>query len=123
MKCFIHLEKEAVAACRQCGKGMCADCSAYSGHTGICPECRLKGFKQEVAQKRAAYDEEHKQQVWDVAKAVLLCWLIIPVFVGLYRFFKHKKAKESLGARIAALNNEIKKLESVLQRRGGAAFV
>ena len=123
MKCFVHIDNEAVAACRQCGKGMCADCSAYSGHTGICPECRLKDFKQEVAQKRAAYNEEHKEQIWDVVKAVLLCWLIIPIFMGLYRFFKHKNAKEALQARIDQLSGEIKKLENVLQKRGGAAFV
>ena len=123
MKCFIHLEQEAIAACRQCGKGMCADCSSYSNHSGICPECRLNGFKKEVAQKRSEYDELHKEQVWAVVKAVLLCWLIVPIFVGLYRFFDKKKQKEDLLMRIGTLNKEIKKLENVRARRGGAAFV
>ena len=123
MKCFIHLDKEAIAACRQCGKGMCGDCSAYSGHSGICPECRLKGFKAEVAEKSAKMDELHREFIWRVVKSVLLCWLIIPIFKGLFVGYQIKKEMKATESRIAQLRPEIKKLEGVLQRRGGAAFV
>ena len=123
MKCFIHLETEAVAACRQCGKGMCANCSAYSGHTGICPECRLKEFKVEVAKKSAKMDELHREFIWRVVKSVLLCWLIIPIFKGLFVGYQIKKEMKALESRIAQLRPEIEKLEGVLRRRGGAAFV
>ena len=57
MRCFIHTNVEAIAACRQCGKGMCENCSAYSGHTGICPECRRNEFIAEVNTKQARVEE------------------------------------------------------------------
>ena len=44
MKCFIHGDREAIAVCKLCGKGMCSNCSAYTGHSGICPECRLSSL-------------------------------------------------------------------------------
>ena len=47
MKCFIHINDEAVAVCKQCGKAMCGNCSAYTNHSGICPECRRTEFIQE----------------------------------------------------------------------------
>ena len=63
MKCFIHNEVEAIAACRKCGKGMCQDCSAYSGHTGICPECRRQEFILEATQKKARIVELERVSV------------------------------------------------------------
>lgn len=47
MRCFIHPQTEAIAVCKRCGKAMCDDCSSYSGHSGICPECRLNEFRME----------------------------------------------------------------------------
>ena len=92
MKCFVHIEKEAIAACRQCGKGMCEDCSAYSGHTGICPECRLKEFKAEVAQKLQENKELKRDFILRIVKSVLLFWLLlIPVLVGLVVCLKLNK--------------------------------
>ncbi len=45
MKCFIHGGREAIAVCKRCGKGMCSNCSAYTGHSGICPECTLSSLE------------------------------------------------------------------------------
>lgn len=50
MKCFIHTSQEAISVCKKCGKAMCADCSSYSQHSGICPECRREEFIHERAQ-------------------------------------------------------------------------
>lgn len=47
MKCFIHTGQEAISVCKRCGKAMCADCSSYSQHSGICPECRRDDFIKE----------------------------------------------------------------------------
>ena len=47
MNCFIHMNTPAISVCKKCGKAMCADCSAYSNHTGICPECRRGEFIKE----------------------------------------------------------------------------
>ena len=52
MKCFIHMHEEALAVCNRCGKAMCASCSAYSGHKGICPECRRNEFIAERKERQ-----------------------------------------------------------------------
>lgn len=44
MKCFYHVNEDARAVCKKCGKGMCIDCSATSQHKGYCPSCALKVF-------------------------------------------------------------------------------
>lgn len=73
MNCFIHPHKAAVATCKNCGKAMCENCSAYSGHSGICPECRNDEYKRE----RAALIDERKSKIrWIVFEAVI-CALIV----------------------------------------------
>ena len=73
MNCFIHPHKAAVATCKRCGKAMCENCSAYSGHSGICPECRIDEYKRE----RAALIDERKSKIrWIVFEAVI-CALIV----------------------------------------------
>ena len=72
MKCFIHSAMEAVATCKTCGKGMCSDCSAYSGHTGICPACRLKEFEGKYAYKRS----ERKRAI-----AGIVLWAIFSILI------------------------------------------
>ena len=37
MKCFYHEQKDAVGQCRNCGKGLCKDCTIE--HNGICKDC------------------------------------------------------------------------------------
>ncbi|MBR3115884.1 hypothetical protein IKF30_01510 [Candidatus Saccharibacteria bacterium] len=37
MKCFNHIDREAVGQCKNCGKGLCKDCFQQNG--GICNEC------------------------------------------------------------------------------------
>ena len=114
MKCFIHLGAEAIAVCRNCGKGMCADCSAYSGHSGICPECR----KNEFIQERNLLINENKSLVWEIAKSAFLCVFIIPIL----SLVKNIRKKKSNTERIAKLTTEIDRLEKVLSNRGGAEF-
>lgn len=42
MRCFIHREKEAIAVCRACGKGLCPECGTDTGRglgcRGICEQ-------------------------------------------------------------------------------------
>ena len=47
MKCFIHINDEAIAVCKKCGKAMCGNCSAYTNHSGICPECVREDYIKE----------------------------------------------------------------------------
>ncbi len=123
MKCFIHASKEAVAVCRKCGKAMCDDCSSYSGHSGICPECRKKEFEAEVVQNEGMRKKLKWEMIKGVAVTVLLCWTVIGLFVGIYRFIKRKHSREALTARNVTLREEIKRLNEVLSRVGGAAFI
>lgn len=118
MKCFIHNEVEAVAACRKCGKGMCQDCSAYSGHTGICPECRRQEFILEATQKKARIVELEKKRKWNIAKTVLLFWTLHFLYTGVRDHCRMKKELESLRTRVATLDTEIARLTKHMQTNG-----
>ena len=123
MKCFIHFDAEAVAACRTCGKGMCAACSAYSNHSGVCPECRKKEFEEEVS----FLEMKNKDLKWGIVKAaattILLFWTIGGLIVGGVRWYSRKKEYNKNVERIFVLSEEIKKLEKALTDRGTTAFV
>ena len=121
MKCFIHGAKEAVAACRNCGKGMCSDCSAYSGHTGVCPQCRKKELEAERIQKY----QEAKSLLWSIVGwsilTVALCWTVILLLVGGVKIFNRVRARRDAMDRIYYLNGEIAKLDNAL--RQGRAII
>ena len=123
MKCFIHNESEAIATCKKCGKAMCAKCSAYSGHSGICPECRRDEFIAEVKSNNVKI----KELKWDMAKniiwTVLLCWTVIAIPINLVKFFNNMSNKNKLNERNTQLNAEIPTLTKSLNDRGGVAFV
>ena len=123
MKCFVHIQEEAVAACRKCGKGMCANCSAYSGHSGVCPECRKKEFEKEVSR----LSKENHNLKWEIFKAaagtILLCWTIIFGIINGVKWHKRVKLRDSNEARIAKLKTEIDKLNNVLVSRGTGEFI
>lgn len=123
MKCFVHYEAEAIAACRICGKGMCAKCSAYSNHTGICPECRKEEFKKE----RARRERDNKELKWDIFKnaagTILLCWTIIGGIVFGVKWYNSKKVLNNNLERIEVLTKEIERLEKALKNRGTDAFI
>ncbi|MBR5192330.1 MAG: hypothetical protein IKW33_02865 [Clostridia bacterium] len=121
MRCFIHNEQEAISVCKNCGKAMCERCSAYSGHTGVCPECRKKEFEQ----KERFLLEEKKSLLWsaigNIFLAVLLCWTIIGlIFFGVKTFLKFKNRKE-IDTELANLSAEITKLDTALKNRSSDA--
>ena len=123
MKCFCHGGVEAVAACRVCGKGMCAECSAYSGHKGICPACRKEEFEKELAQRYAQHSQCNKDIVAASIWGTLLCWTVIGLIVNVVKIFNRISMKKKLTARIDALTAEIEKLDKVFIYRGTEAFV
>ena len=118
MRCFIHNDVEAIAACRRCGKGMCSNCSAYSGHTGICPECRRNDFIEEARSKRQRVAQLQKDIKWNIAKTVLLFWTLYFLFAGIYEHRKMKKELEALETRIETLDKEIKRLGDYMHTNG-----
>ena len=97
---------------------MCENCSAYSGHTGICPECRRNEFIAEVNTKQARVEELDSKIIWNIVKTVLLCWTIVFLFVGIYRHCKMKDEIAELKARIEKLNAEITRLSRFIQTHG-----
>ena len=122
MRCFVHINEEAIAACRSCGKGMCANCSAYSGHSGICPECRKVEFEKEVKRLKS-YNKELKWGIIGAAAGtILLCWTIIFGLIFGISWYKKKKEYENNEERIFYLESEIEKLNKVLYSRGTATL-
>ena len=113
MKCFIHADREATAVCKKCGKAMCADCSAYSGHTGICPACR----REEFVNERNSLEQEAKGYSlalvgWGLF-TVLLVWILIGLY-GVYRIYRKVKRQNWIRERVAYLNGEIAKIDRAL---------
>lgn len=123
MKCFVHFNQEAVAACRTCGKGMCASCSAYSGHSGICPECRKKEFEKE----RLDRINNVKNLKWNIFKSaaltILLCWTVIFCIVYGVKWYKAKAALKENEEKINYLSREIDKLDKALSNRSANATI
>ena len=123
MKCFVHMDKEAIAVCKTCGKAMCAECSAYSNHSGICPECRKVQFEKERNSLMVAKKELKEEIFWCKVKAILLFWLLlIPVIVNVLKILNRKNQIKEIDERISILSKEIDKLEIALQNKG-AAFI
>ena len=118
MKCFIHGAKEAVAVCMQCGKAMCSNCSAYNGHTGICPECRKEGFLREIIRLK------DKDKNWGkvVAKrwclTILFSWTIIGLIIGICTIIASEEEREKDRKRIEFLQGEVLKLEKATISHG-----
>lgn len=123
MRCFIHNEAEAIATCKRCGKAMCAKCSAYSNHSGVCPECRRDEFIDEVKHNENEIKEYKRDRIFNIVWAVLLCWTIIAIPYNLFKFFKNGKEIVKLEERNTKLNVEIEKLTESLNERGTKAFV
>ena len=114
MKCFIHRMEEAVATCKQCGKAMCIDCSAYSEHTGICPECRRKEFIVRRNQIADRIETLRQEKIKAIVLAVLLCVLIIPILTGIYKAITRTNRINELKKQIYLLDTEIQKLNKAL---------
>ena len=117
MKCFIHINQEAVAACRSCGKGMCSNCSSYSNHSGVCPECR----KNEFIQERNNRLNQVGSLKWEIFKSafctVLFAITIIGGVIFAWKWHKSKLALEENEKRIAYLTGEIAKLDKAISQR------
>ena len=123
MRCFIHNEAEAIATCKKCGKAMCAKCSAYSNHSGVCPECRRDEFIAEVARNNGIIKELKWERVKNIFWLILLCWTIIAIPWNIYKFIKNGKEIETKLARNLKLSAEIEKLTKSLNDRGTKAFI
>lgn len=136
MKCFIHLTDEGIAVCKKCGKAMCMNCSAYSNHSGICPECRRDEFIKEREDKQLERKQNKTAFYSTIVLAVIITFAVIwasvtlyPVLlfflVGSFFFVNHaitlSKRDKEIEKEIAALTTEIDKLSAALKR--GASII
>lgn len=64
MKCFYHEDREAVAQCKSCGKGLCKECAAARRAPYICDECAEILRKDQELQVRNA-EAAKKQKYLD----------------------------------------------------------
>jgi hypothetical protein len=51
MKCFYHPQTDAVAICKNCGKGLCAECVSDVGHGAACKgkcESEVQGYDEMI---------------------------------------------------------------------------
>lgn len=136
MKCFIHLNDDAISVCKRCGKAMCMNCSAYSNHSGICPECRRDEFIKERNQLCLALKSNKSLVIKNIVLAIVISVLAIvlaiiisPIaLIGLtinlvfvFNILSLLKKRKPIEDRIAYLTGEIEKLNVALQR--GAAII
>lgn len=119
MRCFFHETKEAIAACRKCGKGMCEDCSSYDNHSGICPNCKKEDFKKEISQLYCDIEFIKNSKFWTILKSVLFFWLIIPIFICIKNIKEDNTAIVNKQSRIDYLEQEIIKIENSLKKGSG----
>lgn len=110
---------------------MCVNCSAYSGHTGICPECRKEGF---ILERSRRYKNLRKIKdtiilhsigiavtvILAVCFAVLfdplaLCLLLVTAICGV-RIALLLKRRKPINDRILFLTGEINKLEAAMHK-------
>lgn len=131
MKCFIHINDEAVAVCKQCGKAMCGNCSAYTNHSGICPECRRTEFIQEcnilslkLKKNKASIAASIAVAAVFAVSAVVLAVIVHVILLALLagtlafgiRIICLYNTRKPFNVRIAYLSEEIAKLNVALNR-------
>ncbi len=89
MKCFAHSQVDAVASCKHCCKGMCAECAKSSGFGMVCSatcESEVKAVHEMLERNRKMYRLAPKSHL---RSAVFLA-LMAAVFIGFGLFSKFR---------------------------------
>lgn len=60
MKCFNHVEREAVATCQNCGKGLCKECAAKH-RPCLCDDC-YDAIQTNHRQAELSKEEQRRQR-------------------------------------------------------------
>lgn len=85
MKCFNHTEREAVATCQKCGKGLCKECAEK--HTPcLCDPCAAQ--IQRTRQQQAQNKEEQRKEKYKAAlvdtRGEFIKTALIGIIVGVF---------------------------------------
>ncbi len=84
MKCFNHLEREAVATCQKCGKGLCKACAEK--HTPcLCDACaaQIQRNQQQQAQNREAQRKQKYKNALIDTRSEFIVTAVLGVLVGI----------------------------------------
>lgn len=85
MNCFNHPEREAVATCPKCGKGLCREC-AEKYMPCMCDPCAAQ-TKRDQQQQAKNKEEQRKQKYRDAlvdSRSEFITTTVIGIFVGIF---------------------------------------
>jgi len=60
MRCFHHRDRDAVAACKSCGRGLCPECAIDVGNGLACPgacEAEVRALNLVIERNKTAYEK------------------------------------------------------------------
>lgn len=97
MKCFNHPEREAVATCQKCGKGLCRECAEK--HTPcLCNACAVQ--IQRDQQQQAQNEEERRKEKYKDAlvdtRSEFIKAVLVGILVGVLCVWFMKSEREGL---------------------------
>lgn len=84
MKCFNHLEREAVATCQKCGKGLCREC-AEKYTPCLCDACAVQIQKDQQLQAQNK-EEQRKQKYKDAlvdTRSEFIKTVVMGILIGI----------------------------------------
>lgn len=91
MKCSYHQDKEAIAACTECGRFICEECKIDINGKAVCKHCIENGVFEPRSNNQRYYDNNYffnksKNKSWLVT--LLLC--LFTGTLGVHRFYVGK---------------------------------
>lgn len=85
MKCFNHTERDAVATCQKCGKGLCRECAEK--HTPcLCDTCAAQ-IQRDKQQQAKTKEDQRKQKYKDAlvdTRSEFIKTAVIGILVGIF---------------------------------------
>ena len=70
MRCFYHQDADAVATCKNCGRGLCAGCAVDVGNGLACPsrcEEEVRALNRVIARNKTAYQKTSGAYVFSIS--------------------------------------------------------
>lgn len=104
MKCDKHSEKEAIAVCVNCGKGVCEDCRLNLGGKNYCQECADTIMSEKTsALTQSSVDDSKSEKGLDAGEGIVIC-LFSPIAGAIAWLVWHdKKPKKAQQACLIAV--------------------
>lgn len=82
MKCFYHNDRDAVAACQDCGVGLCPDCAAKY-KPALCPDCAQKRMRQNELEQQRIKESHLKKVEADFNSVMIRGAIVAAIFIAL----------------------------------------